>query len=427
MKILPKKIVECSIVDVDNSQGIYGIYLKSTNKSNIISGKARKLESLDILKDLISKNAYATSLLYFVENFDIDKSIDKNNLLEDINVLLHSRCKVVNEKAPLLTKIDDYPIYEGSNYILRGEGNNKIKESFDLKEDVDIDKITLDYIKNLKYDDVIKDFVVCPKCKNVFEEDALMPDYNDYPDDYDGPIDNDPISVTCPYCNYFSKDEEDFRDAWIEDLEDAPNADEYVPGLRQYIDTLEEDGTQAADIASKVDYSFQSAPTPANPSKKKKYESVEIKELDENTYLNLTGFIKDVDGFYKRGNYILVKESATNELKVIHKSKLNEVAEPIEQVKGSEGIVKYLDKKLNDKFPNRFKIKSGPVDDAFGLVITDDNNHDAGDLIDVTDFINATMKYLGYDKSDYEIDYKRNNLIMAIYNDRYFSKQDFAK
>jgi hypothetical protein len=426
MKILPKRIDECSIVDVNylNSEdkNLYGLYIASKYKNSLILGKPKMNENVSILSDLLNKNAYATGLLYFVENFDLSNDINKNDLLKDINVLLHSRCEVVNEKAPLLTKIGNYPIYEGENYILRGEGENKIKETFDLKEDLNMDDITLDFLKNTDKDERIRDYVVCPKCKNVFEDDDIVINYPNIPDDYNGPVDDKPDGYSCPLCGYYTTDEENFTNAYIEDLADAPNVDEYVSGYSDYLKSLEEDGTQAADIASKVDYSFQSAPTPAEP--KKKYKPVEINELDENTYINLTGFIKDVDGYYKRGNYVLVKESDTNKLKVINKNKLNEVSEPIYQVKGSDEIVKYLDKKLNEKFPGRFEIKSGPVDDAFGLVIKDNNNHDAGDLIDVTDYINALMNYLGYDKTDYEIDYKKNNLIMAIYNDKQFIPRD---
>lgn len=426
MKILPKRIDECSIVDVNylNSEdkNLYGLYIASKYKNSLILGKPKMNENVSILSDLLNKNAYATGLLYFVENFDLSNDINKNDLLKDINVLLHSRCEVVNEKAPLLTKIGNYPIYEGENYILRGEGENKIKETFDLKEDLNMDDITLDFLKNTDKDERIRDYVVCPKCKNVFEDDDIVINYPNIPDDYNGPVDDKPSGYSCPLCGYYTTDEENFTNAYIEDLADAPNVDEYVPGYSDYLKSLEEDGTQAADIASKVDYSFQSAPTPAEP--KKKYKPVEINELDENTYINLTGFIKDVDGYYKRGNYVLVKESDTNKLRVVNKNKLNEVSEPIYQVKGSDEIVKYLDKKLNEKFPGRFEIKSGPVDDAFGLVIKDNNNHDAGDLIDVTDYINALMNYLGYDKTDYEIDYKRNNLIMAIYNDKQFIPRD---
>lgn len=427
MKILPKRIDECSIVDVNylnsKDKNLYGLYIASKYKNSLILGKPKMNENVSILSDLLNKNAYATGLLYFVENFDLSNDINKNDLLKDINVLLHSRCEVVNEKAPLLTKIGNYPIYEGENYILRGEGENKIKETFDLKEDLNMDDITLDFLKNTDKDERIRDYVVCPKCKNVFEDDDIVINYPNIPDDYNGPVDDKPDGYSCPLCGYYTTDEENFTNAYIEDLADAPNVDEYVSGYSDYLKSLEEDGTQAADIASKVDYSFQSAPTPAEP--KKKYKPVEINELDENTYINLTGFIKDVDGYYKRGNYVLVKESDTNKLRVVNKNKLNEVSEPIYQVKGSNEIVKYLDKKLNEKFPGRFEIKSGPVDDAFGLVIKDNNNHDAGDLIDVTDYINALMNYLGYDKTDYEIDYKKNNLIMAIYNDKQFIPRDF--
>ena len=80
-----------------------------------------------------------------------------------------------------------------------------------------------------------------------------------------------------------------------EDADEESYDLEALESLLARLDTFsleEEAGTQASDIASKVDYSFQSTPT---TKKWRKYWPVEIKELDESTYLNLTGFIKDVD------------------------------------------------------------------------------------------------------------------------------------
>lgn len=421
MKILPRRILKMSTISTQPNN-TYGFVIEATDTKKSVTLLGTKLkESVDetILKDLVDKYAYASALLYFVENFNIDNSINKNDLLEDINVLLHSRCRVIKEKAPELTKIGNYPLYEGTNYILRGDGELKIKESFNLNEDIEMKNITADYLNKAKFDDIIKGFVVCPKCKNVYEEDSLKTNYPDIPDDYSGPTDDEPLGYECPYCGFESENEETFSDAWLDDLKDAPNIGEYIDKP-----ITEDMGTQASDIASKVDYSFQSSPTPANPGKKKKYESIEIKELDESTYLNLTGFIKDVDGLYKRGDYIIVRESDTGKITAIHKSKLNEEIDVADESAGPEKITEYLKSKLDQKFPGRFEIKSSPVDDAFGLVITDNNNHEAGDLIDVTDAINAIMKNLEYNSKDYEIDYKKNNLIMAIYNPKQIYKSD---
>lgn len=156
MKIIPRRILKILPISTAPNNH-YGIYIESGNsdKNIILTGTMKENAEPSILKDLIDKYAYASTLLYFVENFNIDNDINKNDLLEDINVLLHSRCRVVNEKAPLLTKIGDYPIYEASNYILGGDGVKKIKESFNLKEDVDINDITPEFLKTREYDDVI--------------------------------------------------------------------------------------------------------------------------------------------------------------------------------------------------------------------------------------------------------------------------------
>ena len=326
MKILPRRISKMTTISTSPNEN-YGLHIDAVDKNKSIMILGKKLnENVDetVLKDLVDKYAYASALLYFTENFKIIDNINKDDLLEDINVLLHSRCRVVKEKAPELVKIGEYPLYEGANYILRGDGENKIRECFNLKEDIEMGDISMDYLNNAEVDEVIKDFVVCPHCKNVYEENAIKIDYPDIPDDYNGPVDDEPIGYECPYCGFHSTHEESFSDAWLDDLKDAPNIGEYLD-----VPINEDAGTQASDIAAKVDYTFQSAPTPANPGKKKKFEAVEIKELDESTHLNLTGFIKDIDGLYKRGDYVIVKESATGKITAIHKSRLNEEVEEI--------------------------------------------------------------------------------------------------
>ena len=270
----------------------------------------------------------------------------------------------------------------------------------------------MDYLNNAEVDEVIKDFVVCPHCKNVYEENAIKIDYPDIPDDYNGLVDDEPIGYECPYCGFHSTHEESFSDAWLDDLKDAPNIGEYLD-----VPINEDAGTQASDIAAKVDYTFQSAPTPANPGKKKKFEAVEIKELDESTHLNLTGFIKDIDGLYKRGDYVIVKESATGKITAIHKSRLNEEVEEIkEETITPESIAKELEDKLNQVYSNRFEIKTTPADNVYALVITDKSSDKADDLVEVTDVVNSAMESLNYSKKDYEINYKKNNLVVIIYN-----------
>lgn len=414
MKILPRRISKMTTISTSPNEN-YGLHIDAVDKNKSIMILGKKLnENVDetVLKDLVDKYAYASALLYFTENFKIIDNINKDDLLEDINVLLHSRCRVVKEKAPELVKIGEYPLYEGANYILRGDGENKIRECFNLKEDIEMGDISMDYLNNAEVDEVIKDFVVCPHCKNVYEENAIKIDYPDIPDDYNGPVDDEPIGYECPYCGFHSTHEESFSDAWLDDLKDAPNIGEYLD-----VPINEDAGTQASDIAAKVDYTFQSAPTPANPGKKKKFEAVEIKELDESTHLNLTGFIKDIDGLYKRGDYVIVKESATGKITAIHKSRLNEEVEEIkEETITPESIAKELEDKLNQVYSNRFEIKTTPADNVYALVITDKSSDKADDLVEVTDVVNSAMESLNYSKKDYEINYKKNNLVVIIYN-----------
>ena len=278
MNILPTNIRLCSLIN-SLKTNTYGIRLESANSQCLLQGVPKKDCDTSILKDLYDKSAYASMLLYFVENFDlVNKNIDRNKLYEDINILLHKKYRIVEAQAPLLTKIGNYPIYEGENYILRGEGKKKILECFDASK--------------------LKETATNSKEDLAWDLVNFMKDFDTYSfvDDYDS--DEDAVEqIESDLSTEFGIESIKRMLSSIKEDADEESYDlEALESLLARLDTFnleEEAGTQASDIASKVDYSFQSTPTTAK--KRRKYLPVEIKELDESTYLNLTGFIKDVD------------------------------------------------------------------------------------------------------------------------------------
>lgn len=108
----------------------------------------------------------------------------------------------------------------------------------------------------------------------------------------------------------FSQDEEDLKKA--EEL--------YDKYLNIYLDNLKEaEGTQCSDIAPKTDQGMNKRTT-----NKKKYYDILLSDFSESDNMNIInkGFLKNSEGQYQRGNYILVKEGET--YLAIHKDKLKE-------------------------------------------------------------------------------------------------------
>ena len=70
MNILPTNIRLCSLIN-SLKTNTYGIHLESANSQCLLQGVPKKDCDTSILKDLYDKNAYASMLLYFVENFDL--------------------------------------------------------------------------------------------------------------------------------------------------------------------------------------------------------------------------------------------------------------------------------------------------------------------------------------------------------------------
>ena len=83
MKIIPRRILKMTAISA-KPNNLYGAVIESKNNSITLTGTIKENADPAIFNELINKYAYASALLYFVENFNIDTEINKQDLLEDI-------------------------------------------------------------------------------------------------------------------------------------------------------------------------------------------------------------------------------------------------------------------------------------------------------------------------------------------------------
>lgn len=277
---------------INLKEGQYNIIKLNGQDNKAISYKVTNESDNNILNDLLECKAFATALLYLNENYileigkfkDIFESgITVEDYYSECNDLLNENIEIVEEAGIPLVEIHGYKIFEGAGYILRGNGKKKIKESFS-EEDLG------DNVHNLPY----------------YEFRALR-----YAEKY-GIIDYK-IEDNKMIFYEFHKDSV---------YDKKPTKYKYVVNL----DTMEgengvpvnEDGTQASDIAPKVDQDMNKNTT----TSKKKHYDILLSGLDEGLDILNKGFLKNSKGQYQRGNYILVKEG--DKYLAIHKDKLKE-------------------------------------------------------------------------------------------------------
>ncbi|MBQ3422989.1 MAG: hypothetical protein IJH34_15340, partial [Romboutsia sp.] len=96
------------------------------------------------------------------------------------------------------------------------------------------------------------------------------------------------------------------------------------------------------------------------------------------------------------------------------------VIEKINQPKDISIIIK---DKVEEKYNDRYEVKTGDSNIVNGIIISDKTNNPK-DLIELTDFINSIMSSLKYDKTDYEIDTKKNNLVITIFKEKNTKSED---
>ncbi len=265
---------------VNLKEGVYNLIKINGLDNKVIAYKNTDNSDNNILDDLLECRAYATSLLYLNENYILEtgkfkdifeeSGITVEDYYSECNDLLNENIEIVEEAGIPLTEINGYKIFEGAGYILRGNGNKKIKESFDEE--------------NAYYIALDKEL-----------DDLISKDATD-------------------------KELDDFLEK--ASLEDNISNEQYTKLVNKAQDTrrieIKEDGTQTSDIAPKVDQDMNKDVT----TSKKKHYDILLSGLDEGLNILNKGFLKNSKGQYQRGNYILVKEG--DKYLAIHKDKLKE-------------------------------------------------------------------------------------------------------
>lgn len=115
----------------------------------------------------------------------------------------------------------------------------------DKMKEVPIDEITPKELVTMQYSKPT-DCLKCPKCHSIIDkesetewgvdsEDYEEMDYEDYED-----LTEDGVNkITCPNCNYTNYANK-FPTLWTEDIIEAPNCEEYVPGITRAYEKLNE-------------------------------------------------------------------------------------------------------------------------------------------------------------------------------------------
>lgn len=293
MKILPK-INNIVLENLKNKD----IRLCINESLNINYAPSKNADS-DIVKDLLEHKAYATMFLYLNENYTLniekDSFINESNIkdfYEDCNNLLQRHIKIVESQGPLMTKINNYPIYEVENGVLRGEGKMKVLESFNASEGEDLAWDLVDFMRDYDTYEFNDNYSSDEEAANQYMEDFKS---------------KTSINDIITFLNSIKEDSdknsysEEALESILARLEVLKNS------IVEESEELKEEGTQVSDIAPKIDYNDKVVKAP-------------IAGLKESVILR--GFLKNEKGQYQRGNYILCKEN--DKFVAIHKDKLEE-------------------------------------------------------------------------------------------------------
>lgn len=291
------------------------------NESTFCFSKNKDDEEL--LESLISKGAYATALLYLNKNHILE-SINGNKISSNEYTSYLKECKdllkenVYDVSAPNLKplcNIDSLEILESDNCIFRGKN-----------------KLFLEDFREEHFSDDVNNAI------NSFRESKNKEDYIKA---------LDKISEL-EWNNVITTDEYNRAIKEVQSIMRELRSNGELSGELYGKESLDEDGTQASDIAPKVDQELSGLVKPP-----KHYHESYTFEVPY--YHNFKGFTMNEDGKYVRGNYILINEC--DSIKAVHKNELvNEDVDDNGNVILSDADAhfkaSYLIEKLYTRLPN---------------------------------------------------------------------------
>lgn len=136
MKILPK-ISNVTVSKIDD-KNIDLVLNESININYIPSNDI----DLDIVTDLLEHKTYGTLFLFLNENCMLNITNESiinesniNDFYNDCEEILKENIIETEEQGPLLTNINEFPIYENTSGVLLGDGKIKLKESNQTTEE----------------------------------------------------------------------------------------------------------------------------------------------------------------------------------------------------------------------------------------------------------------------------------------------------
>ena len=291
------------------------------NESTFCFSKNKDDEEL--LESLISKGAYATALLYLNKNHILE-SINGNKINMDEYTGYLKECKdllkenVYDVSVPNLKplcNIDSLEILESDNCIFRGKNKLFLEDFREEHFSDDVDNAIDSFRESKSKEDYIK---------------AL---------DKISELEWNSVITTDEYNRAIKKVQSIMREL---------RSNGELSGELYSKESLDEDGTQASDIAPKVDQELSGLVKPP-----KHYHESYTFEVPY--YHNFKGFTMNEDGKYVRGNYILINEC--DSIKAVHKNELvNEDVDDNGNVILSDADAhfkaSYLIEKLYTRLPN---------------------------------------------------------------------------
>lgn len=266
-------------LDIENGQ----VVMTLINKYNQIFKRVINLDKSDLTPE------------QFIEPYQ--DTIEEIKAMDDFE-------DAVQKSKPILDDLDSYATgYKRKSY--QGDENRykAVKEYIDDLVPVDVEVYDEKTLRVILTDKDGKMYSVLYERK----EGSNIEDLDIYADDLAIDI-YEIVDKTPDYETAYEKS----RDIMLE-LEY-----EFVPGRKTratdwgdyewgQVESVQEEGTQTSDIAPKTDY-FD------NEKKELLLSNVDEEEIC------MKGFLRNTDGYYQRGNYLLVKEN--EQFRVIHKNKL---------------------------------------------------------------------------------------------------------
>lgn len=311
------KNLKYDIIEIDNSKYI-NLHL---NENENVVYKIEDDFNIDTLNILIEAEAYAITLLYLNEKASLDSNTIKSSIntidkiskfYNECDNLVKERTSVVEEQGYLLDTVNKLNLMENANGIIIGNKKKLMEASRYLKQRVERINECLD---NLEDDNIpleIKTILSNYDAKK-FLDTMSKSDISRAEEILYSEVDRDLYKKIPKALEENEELEEDDKIYTPDEVKafyiskglTEEKANKLVKDI--FALTEETEGTQVEDIAPKVDQEM---------NKHKDLIIQKVRGIQEGVVA--IGFLRNSEGLYTRGNYVLIKEN--NIYKAVHKN-----------------------------------------------------------------------------------------------------------